>query len=268
MVVLGIVGLAAVQGSYYYSDRPPRRWPRDPAPVPRALPDRALRPGDGWANRQTHGAGRGRRPGGNRSPDRERRPRGANEPDHGNGWSASARAIWFSFYIVYSKRRLSAISHPRPSSSTPSASPRRSGRSSRRPGRSSRPATAPNLWGMFLALALFSTLVPFTFFYAGLRRMPATQAGILSTLEPVIAVVSAALVLGEALRPLQNLGAVLVLARGAFSLRPRSTRRYDRSLSGDGSSACLRELLGRRVGRAQPLAHSRRPCIALTVSTA
>ena len=73
------------------------------------------------------------------------------------------------------------------------------------------------LWGLFLALAVFSTLVPFSLFYAGLRRMPASQVGVMSTLEPVIAVASAALVLGESLRPLQNLGALLVLAAAALA---------------------------------------------------
>jgi drug/metabolite transporter (DMT)-like permease len=74
-----------------------------------------------------------------------------------------------------------------------------------------------NVWLMFLALALFSTLVPFVCFNAGLRRLPATQAGILSTMEPVIAVISAAVFLGEALRPLQNVGAFLVLVAAALS---------------------------------------------------
>ncbi|TMQ66493.1 MAG: hypothetical protein E6K78_06190 [Candidatus Eisenbacteria bacterium] len=69
-----------------------------------------------------------------------------------------------------------------------------------------------SLWGMFLALGVFSTLVPFAFFYAGLRRLPPAAAGIIATMEPVIAVLSAALFLGEGLRPLQWLGAALVLA--------------------------------------------------------
>ena len=75
----------------------------------------------------------------------------------------------------------------------------------------------PGLWVLFLTLAPLSTLIPFALFYAGLRRMHATQTGILSTMEPVIAVVSAALILGEALRPQQNLGAVFVLAAAALA---------------------------------------------------
>jgi drug/metabolite transporter (DMT)-like permease len=73
------------------------------------------------------------------------------------------------------------------------------------------------LWGLFVLLALFSTLIPFALFYAGLRRLPATQTGILATAEPVIAVVSAALFLNESLGFLQNIGAVLVLAASAMT---------------------------------------------------
>jgi drug/metabolite transporter (DMT)-like permease len=66
-------------------------------------------------------------------------------------------------------------------------------------------------WGLFLSLGVFSTLVPFACFYAGLRRLPATQAGIVATMEPVVAVLSSACFLGEGLRSIQWLGATLVL---------------------------------------------------------
>jgi drug/metabolite transporter (DMT)-like permease len=58
---------------------------------------------------------------------------------------------------------------------------------------------------------VFSTLVPFACFYAGLRSLPPAQAGILATTEPVVAVLSAAVILGETLHALQWLGAALVL---------------------------------------------------------
>ncbi len=70
----------------------------------------------------------------------------------------------------------------------------------------------PDLWLMFLALGLFSTLVPFALFNIGLHRVSAAEAGILATSEPVIAVVAAALLLGESPGPLQLVGAMLVLA--------------------------------------------------------
>jgi len=69
----------------------------------------------------------------------------------------------------------------------------------------------PDLWLVFLALGLFSTLVPFALFSVGLHRVSAVEAGVLATSEPVIAVAAAALFLGEQPAPVQVLGAALVL---------------------------------------------------------
>jgi drug/metabolite transporter (DMT)-like permease len=66
-------------------------------------------------------------------------------------------------------------------------------------------------WLLFVVLGITSALVPFAFFYAGLRRLAPAEAGIVATLEPVVAVLSAAALLHEGLRPLQWLGAALVL---------------------------------------------------------
>ncbi|HEY2954539.1 MAG TPA: EamA family transporter [Candidatus Eisenbacteria bacterium] len=68
-----------------------------------------------------------------------------------------------------------------------------------------------DLWLLFAALGVFSTLVPFVLFNSGLRRLSAAEAGIMATLEPVVAVLSAAAFLGESLRALQWIGALLVL---------------------------------------------------------
>lgn len=73
------------------------------------------------------------------------------------------------------------------------------------------------LWGMFLALGVFSTLVPFVCFYAGLRRLPPAQAAIVATMEPVVAVLSAAAVLGEGLHALQWVGAAMVLGAAVMA---------------------------------------------------
>lgn len=70
---------------------------------------------------------------------------------------------------------------------------------------------SPSVWAMFLAIGVGSTLLPFTLFYGGLRRLRAEEAGVLATLEPVVAVLTAALFLGEGLGPLQLCGASLVL---------------------------------------------------------
>ena len=74
-----------------------------------------------------------------------------------------------------------------------------------------------SIWGVFFILAVTSALVPFALFYAGLRRMPAAEAGILATLEPVVAVIAAWIALGEGLGMLQWLGALLVLMAAALA---------------------------------------------------
>jgi drug/metabolite transporter (DMT)-like permease len=74
-----------------------------------------------------------------------------------------------------------------------------------------------DVWLGFLGLGVFSTLVPFMLFNAGLRRLGTTEAGILSTFEPVVAVVAATVFLAEPLRALQVVGALLVLGSAILS---------------------------------------------------
>ncbi|WIG57737.1 MAG: Permease of the drug/metabolite transporter (DMT) superfamily [Ktedonobacterales bacterium] len=80
------------------------------------------------------------------------------------------------------------------------------------------PSTALG-WAAIVVMALFSTVVGTVSFFAGLQRVGPTNAATLSTFEPVVTVALAALVLGEALAPVQLVGgalillAVLVLAR-------------------------------------------------------
>jgi drug/metabolite transporter, DME family len=67
--------------------------------------------------------------------------------------------------------------------------------------------------GLFLFLfSLTSVLVPFALYFAGLRYLEPTRAIVISCLEPVFAILIAALVLGESLHGLQVFGIVLVLA--------------------------------------------------------
>jgi drug/metabolite transporter (DMT)-like permease len=72
------------------------------------------------------------------------------------------------------------------------------------------PATAAG-WGVITSLALIATVVPVVTFLAGLSRIGPTNAAMLSTLEPVVTVVLAALLLGEALKPLSLVGGGLIL---------------------------------------------------------
>ena len=66
---------------------------------------------------------------------------------------------------------------------------------------------------MWIALiASVSTVMPIVLFMAGLARVGASTASIASTVEPVITVVLAWIVLGEVLGPLQLVGGALVLS--------------------------------------------------------
>jgi drug/metabolite transporter (DMT)-like permease len=65
-------------------------------------------------------------------------------------------------------------------------------------------------WVLFLAVA--TTIVPFLLFVWGLERVPAPNAGIVSTLEPLTAALIAFGWLGERLSGWQLAGAALVLA--------------------------------------------------------
>lgn len=73
------------------------------------------------------------------------------------------------------------------------------------------PATGGS-WAAVVAIALVSTVVAITTFFAGMARLGATDASTLSTLEPVVTVVLAALVLDERLSAAQLVGGLLILA--------------------------------------------------------
>jgi drug/metabolite transporter (DMT)-like permease len=60
--------------------------------------------------------------------------------------------------------------------------------------------------------AVTSTLLPFSFYFAGLHHLDATRAIVTSCLEPVFTIIVAAIALGELVGPIQIAGMVLVLA--------------------------------------------------------
>ncbi|MDP9405327.1 MAG: DMT family transporter [Actinomycetota bacterium] len=66
-------------------------------------------------------------------------------------------------------------------------------------------------WAAAGAIALVSTVVALVTFFAGMERIGVTDASTLSTLEPVVTVGLAAVVLGERILPLQLLGGALIL---------------------------------------------------------
>jgi drug/metabolite transporter (DMT)-like permease len=68
------------------------------------------------------------------------------------------------------------------------------------------------VWMAFLYIAIFSTLIPFGLYFKGIERVRATRASITATWEPVVAGMTAYFVLGEVLSPLQVVGGFGVIA--------------------------------------------------------
>ena len=66
-------------------------------------------------------------------------------------------------------------------------------------------------WEGLFVLAIFSILIPHSLYFSGLRMVVPSRAIITSTMEPIVAITSAAIVLGEGLAGLQTVGAVLVV---------------------------------------------------------
>ncbi|TDC14316.1 DMT family transporter [Kribbella albertanoniae] len=67
-------------------------------------------------------------------------------------------------------------------------------------------------WFWLAVLSLVSTVAAILLFFAGMARVGPSVASILSILEPVVTVVSAALVFGEHLTPIQCIGGAIVLS--------------------------------------------------------
>jgi drug/metabolite transporter, DME family len=66
-------------------------------------------------------------------------------------------------------------------------------------------------WGILWMFAVVSILIPQIAFAAGLKYLDASTAGIISIMEPVIAIVAAFLILGESLNIIQMFGGSMVL---------------------------------------------------------
>ena len=72
-----------------------------------------------------------------------------------------------------------------------------------------------------LAIAFFSTVIAFWAFFSGLGRIGATNASLVSTLEPLVTVLCAMLFLDERLSPINLLGGVLILVGLVLSTLPK-----------------------------------------------
>jgi drug/metabolite transporter (DMT)-like permease len=70
----------------------------------------------------------------------------------------------------------------------------------------------PAQWAFLFVFSMISVLGSFFLYFLGLQHLEPTRAIIASCLEPVFSILLAAALLGEALRPIQTLGIVLVLS--------------------------------------------------------
>lgn len=74
-------------------------------------------------------------------------------------------------------------------------------------------------WAAVLAIAVLSTLLAIVGFFKGLARLGASDASTLSTLEPVVTIVLARWVLGEAVTAWQAVGGAAILAAVIYLAR-------------------------------------------------
>ena len=95
------------------------------------------------------------------------------------------------------------------------------------------PATAEG-WLAIVGIALVSTVIGVGGYQAGIARIGASDAATLSTLEPVVTIVLAALVLGDWPTPLALVGGALILA-AVLVLTRGEMRRVTAARQPDGS---------------------------------
>lgn len=98
------------------------------------------------------------------------------------------------------------------------------------------PATGGS-WAAVTAMAVVSTVVAITTFFAGMARLGPADASTLSTLEPVVTVVLAAVVLDERISPVQLTGGALILAAVVLLARARSPAEQRTARRGKASAA-------------------------------
>jgi drug/metabolite transporter (DMT)-like permease len=85
-------------------------------------------------------------------------------------------------------------------------------------------------------IAAIATVIPMVGLFAGIERIGAPTASIVSTFEPVVTVVLAGLVLGESLSLVEATGAACVIAAVRLLARPSRTPGPGKDQVGAGRS--------------------------------
>jgi drug/metabolite transporter (DMT)-like permease len=85
----------------------------------------------------------------------------------------------------------------------------------------------PRQWLFLLIFSISSALVPFSLYLWGLQRLDPTRAIVTSCLEPVFAVIIAALALGETVNSIQILGIAVTLTATILVQIPERANRHE-----------------------------------------
>jgi len=101
-------------------------------------------------------------------------------------------------------------------------------------------------WAAVVAIALVSTVLAFVTFFVGLKLVGPITASTLSTLEPVVTVGLAAVVLGETMGLLQLCGGVLILLAAITLIRSETRQQRPNDPHGEGSTEREATLIGTR----------------------
>ncbi|MGV9348153.1 EamA family transporter [Streptomyces spiralis] len=82
----------------------------------------------------------------------------------------------------------------------------------------------PTTFGLGAAVALLSSVLPYTLELLALRRLPASTFAVLMSLEPALAATAGFLILGQSLTPAQGLAITLVIAASMGAIRTQVGR--------------------------------------------
>ncbi len=78
---------------------------------------------------------------------------------------------------------------------------------------------SPRIWMLLAMVGVLGSFVPYLVYYIGLERAEASRAALVASVEPVVAMVVAAFVVGEFFSPLGLVGALLVLIAALAATR-------------------------------------------------
>ena len=108
------------------------------------------------------------------------------------------------------------------------------------------PIVEPSVMPLLLFTGIFGAAIPSLAFLAGIRAIGGLRAGILMLFEPVVGVVLAAWLLGEALVPIQIVGALAILGAAVILQRGSSTA-LPADGAGTGAGVAADELVALHV---------------------